>query len=321
MHRLTLEKRQVWIYLLAIAGGLLVGSSAPEAGPYLEQLVWPVLAMLLYATFCQVPLLHVRSAFSDRRFVLAVLLGNFVLVPCWVWVVLGWLPGDDPALRLGIALVLLMPCTDWFITFTQLGRGDTARAMAITPLNLLAQLILLPFYLWLMLPPADFGGAWQADSALFAALVLIGIPLAAAMLTERWTEATAKGARWRDYLGWGPVPLLATVLFLIATSQVGAVRGAGALLPTLLPVFIGFLLSMALFARGLAWSLRLPTEAGRTLAFSLTTRNSFLVLPLALTLPGGWEVAVVVIVFQSLIELIGMVIFLRWVPGMLFPRR
>ena len=43
-------------------------------------------------------------------------------------------------------LVLLVPCTDWFITFTRLGGGDTLRAITVTPLNLLVQLLLLPVY-------------------------------------------------------------------------------------------------------------------------------------------------------------------------------
>jgi ACR3 family arsenite transporter len=136
MDRLTLERRQVWIYLAAIAGGLVLGSTRPGTGPHLETLLWPVLAVLLYTTFVQVPLLHVRDAFRDRRFVLASMTGNFVLIPLAVWLMLQWLP-DDPALRLGVLLVLLVPCTDWFITFAQLGRGNTARAIAVTPLNLL----------------------------------------------------------------------------------------------------------------------------------------------------------------------------------------
>lgn len=34
----------------------------------------------------------------------------------------------------------------------------------------------------------------------------------------------------------------------------------------------------------------------------------------ALTLPAGWEVAAVVIVVQSLVELFGMLLCLRWLP-------
>lgn len=48
-------------------------------------------------------------------------------------------------------LVLLVPCTDWFITFSQLGSGNVPRAIAVTPIDLLLQLLLLLVYLWLML--------------------------------------------------------------------------------------------------------------------------------------------------------------------------
>jgi ACR3 family arsenite efflux pump ArsB len=53
-------------------------------------------------------------------------------------------------------------------------------------------------------------------------------------------------------------------------------------------------------------------------AFSLGTRNSFVVLPLALSLPADWHVAAVVIVVQSLVELFGMTIYLWWIPRRLF---
>ncbi len=62
---------------------------------------------------------------------------------------------------------------------------------------------------------------------------------------------------------------------------------------------------------------RLPAESGRTLAFSFATRNSFVVLPLVLALPAGWELAALVVVPQSLVELLAMSLFVRWVPGWL----
>jgi len=69
----------------------------------------------------------------------------------------------------------------------------------------------------------------------------------------------------------------------------------------------------------LAGLFRLPTESARTLAFSLGTRNSFVVLPVALALPPSWESAVVVVVFQSLVELFGMTAYLWTIPRVLFP--
>lgn len=315
LDRLVLERRQVWIYLLAIIGGLLAGSVWPGIAPTFEALLWPVLVALLYATFVQVPLLHLRDAFRDHRFVAAMLTGNFILLPALACLLVQCLP-PDPVVRLGVLLVLLVPCTDWFITFSQLGGGNVPRAIAVTPINLLVQLLLLPFYLWLMLGSGPVAGLGLTE--VWPALLVVILPLIAAAVSERWIEARPERARVRDRLAWWPVPLLALVVFLIAGAQVSAVRDALGLFPVVVPLFVAFLLLAALIAKALASLMALPTDHGRTLAFSLGTRNSFVVLPFALSLPAGWEVAAVVIVVQSLVELFGMVFYLWWVPRHLF---
>ncbi|WP_216093222.1 MULTISPECIES: bile acid:sodium symporter [unclassified Aeromonas] len=315
MDRLVLERRQVWIYLSAILGGLLAGSAWPSIAPTFEALLWPALVLLLYATFVQVPLLHLRKAFRDHRFVAAMLIGNFIVLPALAWALIQCLPPDQ-AVRLGVLLVLLVPCTDWFITFSQLGGGNVPRAIAVTPINLLLQLLLLPLYLWLML-----GSGAVADIGLaevWPALLVVILPLIAAAVSERWIEARPERAHVRERLAWWPVPLLALVVFMIAGAQVNAVWDALGLLPVVVPLFVVFLLLAALIAKGLARWMALPNDHGRTLAFSLGTRNSFIVLPFALSLPAGWEVAAVVIVVQSLVELFGMVFYLWWVPRHLF---
>lgn len=150
------------------------------------------------------------------------------------------------------------------------------------------------------------------------ALLVVLAPLLAAVLSERWIEKRRERAIVRARLAWWPVPLLALVIFLIAGAQVNAVRGALELLPAIVPLFVAFLAAAALITKGLARLMALPADQGRTLAFSLGTRNSFVVLPFALSLPAGWEIAAVVIVVQSLVELFGMVFFLWWVPQRLF---
>ncbi len=190
MSRLTLERHQVWVYLIAIGFGLAVGTTWPGIGPAMETLLWPTLAALLFATFLQVLLLHVLDALRDRRFAMAVLLGNFIALPllaCTLVEVFDF----DPVVRLGVLLVLLVPCTDWFITFSQLGKGDVPRAIAITPLNLVLQLILLPLYLLVMADTQRLA-SWDWTTLAPAVLILL-VPMAAAVLAERWIEAHPKG--------------------------------------------------------------------------------------------------------------------------------
>lgn len=319
----ALERHQVWFYLAAIGLGLVVAAHWPGTQAPFEAALWPVLGLLLYVTFVQIPLLHLREAFADGRFMAANLLGNFVVIPLAVALVLPLFPAvaEDPALRLGVVLVLVVPCTDWFITFTALGRGGPARALALTPVNLVLQLLLLPVYLWLLVPAADLGRAFSLAALMSPALALIGLPLIAAAVTERWIEAAPARGVWRDRLALWPVPLLAVVVFLIAGAQAATVRSAGPALAAVTPLFAGFLPVSLGLAFALTRLFHLDEAAGRTLAFSFGTRNSFVVLPLALALPVGWEAAAVVIVYQSLVELLGMVLWLALVPRLSFASR
>lgn len=319
MKRQQLEQHQVWIYLGAILAGLAIGSGAQGLSDPFEAVLWPVLGLLLYTTFTQVPLTHLPQAFRDRRFMGAVLIGNFILIPLAVWGLLTFLP-DDPAIRLGVLLVLLVPCTDWYITFTHLGGGDTGRAIAATPVNLLVQLGLLPVYLSLFMGN-EFLELLAADRIALVFVTLIVLPLLAAWATERWAERSPNRQKLAGRMGWLPVPLLALVVFLIAASQVQTVFEALQVLGHVLGVFVAFLVVAALIGVAMARVFSLPPPSGRALIFSLGTRNSFVVLPLSLALAPQWQTATIVIVFQSLVELFGMVAYLWIVPRYLAPSR
>ncbi len=311
--RLTLERHQIWLYLAAIGVGLWCGAAAPSA-PF-ETLLWPALAALLYATFTQVPLVTLAPALSDRRFLAALLAANFAAVPALVALLLPAVP-QDRAIRLGVVLVLTVPCTDWFITFTHLSGGDAARAIAATPILLLAQIAALPAMLWLLLGDGA-GAALPAGRMVEAFAGLIALPLALAALTERAAQRSRPWAAAVRRLGAAPVPLLALVLLLIAAAQAGSLQSAASLLAAVLPAFVLYLLGALALGLATARIARLEPRAGRTVVFSLGTRNSFVVLPLALALPPGWEASALAIVVQSLVELFGMIAYLRVVPRLL----
>lgn len=313
MSRFMLERFQVWIYLAAILCGLLLGTVMGDAAAMFERPLWPVLGLLLFATFTQVPVIRLREAFRDRRFMGVALAGNFVAVPLVVWGLVWFLP-PDPAIRLGVLLVLLVPCTDWFITFSHLAGGDTGRAIAVTPVNLLLQIALLPVYLWLFMGHS-FIEILAAGPIATAFVTLILIPLAAAWALEWWSMRHPAGAAVIDRLGWAPVPLLAVVVFLIAASQVENVLGALPVLGGVAGVFIAYLAAALLLGLALSRLFSLPDRSARVLIFALGTRNSFVVLPLALALSSQWAVVAVVIVFQSVVELFGVIVYLKLLPA------
>ena len=148
---------------------------------------------------------------------------------------------------------------------------------------------------------------------------IIVAPLVLAGITEKWVDAAPA---WRSVLisglGWMPVPLLAAVIFMIAASQAQVLFHASGLLVYPVICFVIFLVAAPVLAKVLAKVASLPVHQGRTLAFSFGSRNSFVVLPLALALPEAFEIAVVVIVLQSLIELFGMAVYVWLIPNVLF---
>jgi len=108
-----MERRQVSLFLAALALGALVGWLAPAAAPALSLAITPVLGLLLFATFLGVPLVVVgRRVFDlrrvDLRFAGSVLTVNFVIVPVVVFGLSRFVAADR-ALLLGVLLVLLTP--------------------------------------------------------------------------------------------------------------------------------------------------------------------------------------------------------------------
>lgn len=301
----------MWVYLTAIGSGLLLGS-AWSGGAQLEPLLWPVLGLLLFVTFTQVPLLHVSAAFRNTGFMTAVLVGNFLVIPLLVAAMV-WLLPADPVLRLGVVMVLLMPCTDWYITFTHLSGGDTGSAIAVTPVNLLIQIALLPAYLWAFMGNS-FHEILAAGPIVTVFVTLILLPLLAAALLEYWAARSGPRVRVLECLGWAPVPLLALVVFLISASQAQTVYGSLPLLIGATPVFIVFLIATVALGLLISRISGLDVGQSRALILSYGTRNSFVMLPLALALPAQWQGATVVIVYQSLVELLGILALLWLLP-------
>ncbi|MEW5624452.1 bile acid:sodium symporter [Pseudomonas putida] len=313
MTREQLETRQIPIYFAAVLVAIVFGLLASDTARQLEALITPAIAVLMYAMFLQIPFLDLRQGLGNRRFITALLLANFVLVPLLVWAITRGLV-EHPAILVGALLVLLTPCIDYVVVFTHIGKGDSRLTLAATPLLLLAQLVLLPVYLALML-----GGSSQVAISitpfLEAFVLLIVLPMALAVLTSAGARRSRAIATWNDAWAWLPVPAMALVLMVVIASQIVVVlRDFDRLLPVV-PVYIGFMLLAPVLGFICARLLRLPASEARSVTFSAATRNSLVVLPLALALPEEMRgLAAAAVITQTLVELVSELIYIRAVP-------
>lgn len=314
------ERHQIALYIGAILVGAGAGMLLPGLAHPLELAINPTLGLLLYATFLGVPFTAIGAAFRDVRFLAAVLVLNFVLVPVVVFA-LSRFVATDQALLVGVLLVLLTPCVDYVIVFAGLAGGAKERLLAATPLLMLLQILLLPVYLLLMAGP-DVVSAFEVRPFVEAFLLLIVLPLALAVITQllaqRWRAARAieQGALA------AMVPLMMLTLAVVVGSQVYAVAGALGQLISVVPIYVAFVLLAGPLGVIVGSVARLDIPGRRAVVFSGVTRNSLVVLPLALALPSSFAVAPLVVVTQTLVELVAMVVMVALVPRLVgSPRR
>ncbi|MEF8786445.1 MAG: bile acid:sodium symporter [Haloarculaceae archaeon] len=312
-----LQRRQVTVYAVSVllAVGFAVGT--PWTAPFFEAIINPVLAVLLYVTFLEIPFVRLRRAFTNGRFMAGALGMNFLVVPVVVYGLTRALPPKSVIL-VGVFMVLLTPCIDYVIAFTELAGGNAEQITAATPALMLLQLLLLPVYLWLFMG-GQIADAVEPGPFLEAFLFLIAIPLTLAWLTELWAERSSTGDRWQETMGLLPVPMMGATLLVVIASQLPRVQDSIGQLAVVVPVYVAFLVVMPLLGRTAAGLLGMDTGASRALVFTSVTRNSLVVLPLALALPAGYELVPAVVVTQTLVELTGMVVLTRVVPKWLVP--
>lgn len=309
--RSSLEERQISIYFAAVA--VAAGAALVVPGmTALEGAINPVLALMLYVTFLQVPLAEVGRSFASDRFLTALVLANFVAVPLLVAAMLPLMP-TDALLRFGILLVLLAPCIDYVVTFAHLGRADAPLLLAATPILLIAQLLLLPVYLKVLLGE-DAAALVRPEPFVHAFVWLMGVPLVLAGVTQLCASRTTVGRQAASALSLLPVPATALVLFVVVAAVLPQLGSATSSALAALPFYVAFACLAPIVGWLLGAALGLQPPASRAVAFSAGTRNSLVVLPLALAAPAALPVLPAIIVTQTLVELLAELVYVRWIP-------
>lgn len=215
-----LEKYQTVLVILAVLGGLAAGqvTGVPALA---ESLILVFLMVMLFGAFARIPLSSLRNAFRNRRVVGTSLAVNFVWNPILAVGLGAVFLRDQPALWVGLIMLMVTPCTDWYLVFTDIAGGDVPLATSLLPYNLVLQLLLLPVYLYV------FAGALVslplgllAESVL---LVLV-VPLVAATVVRRGLIGR-NGEAWFDRTVASRLPRVQIVFLCLAIGAMFASQG------------------------------------------------------------------------------------------------
>ncbi|MBK6856812.1 MAG: arsenic resistance protein [Microthrixaceae bacterium] len=294
---------QVPVVLGAVAIGLIIGLTT-DVGDQAERLVVPALVALLALTFAGV---H-ADAFTDAirphpRTAWVSLIINFMWVPLLAGA-LGWVfLSNDPDLRIGLVMLLVTPCTDWYLVFIATARDNGALGAALLPVNLILQLALLPiFVVALTGTAADV----PIGDLLVSVAVVLGVPLAVAVGAR--FAATKAGASERldsllDRSGTVGLALLAVAVTAIFAAHAQLVADEPAALLRLLVPLLAFFVAAYLVANIVATRLDLAHPERVTLAMTTMARNSPVALAIATTAFPDQPLIAVALVFGPLLEL------------------
>ena len=364
-----LEKHQIEFYFLAILGGTAIGYlfRVSSCANIVLNFILPV---LLFVTFLQVPVSSVIDNLANKRFLAALLVGNFVFIPILVALLLligaGFFyqlsdlfrfPDElnltTPYLAFAFygMILLCAPCVDYVVSFCRLAKGDSSALTAALPVLLIIELAFI-----MLLGTGQFYDEQNMQAtrpelvefikSIFQVLIF---PLALAWILQSVSPYNKVVAYSTCFMKNSVVVITAFTLMIIAAyafselfsifndigyafTKISADKATGIYEnttdygsgeKTLSHAFIygiAFYCLYAVFAPFVGFFtaklFKLCRKQEIALSFSVSTRNSLVLLPFLLTISPADEQALVaaVVLTQTCVELVAEIIYVRFIP-------
>ncbi|MDG0843087.1 arsenic resistance protein [Staphylococcus equorum] len=312
-----IEHYQIYIYFAALILGMLAGINLQTFPVFLESVISIFIGILMFSMFSQIPFFNIRQHLFNTKYIIALVLSNFIIIPIFVYALIQLFDVSSAPILIGLYLVLLTPCIDYVIVFTALGKGNAQYMLISTPILFVLQIILLPLYFTIflnnkILSIIDVGPFINAFST------FIIVPLMLALLLQLLSKKSSSMTRILNLTTWLPELFMSLVLFSVVGSQINKITNDLNIVLSVVPIYICFMIIAPIIGLICGKLFRLDIPNLRTLAFSSSTRNALVVLPLALSLPDHWvTITTTVIITQTLTELVGELVYIKVIPKLI----
>ncbi len=301
-HKMNfIEKFQTFIILIAVGIGLLLGQFSVFEN-HAERFILPFLLFMLFGLFLTIPLKGLKNAFRNIKFLSTDVILNFVWTPLLAWGLGAVFLWEHPALWLGFILLLVTPCTDWYLIFTSIARGNISLSTSVLPVNLILQVVLLPIYLLI------FAGTMETVemAAILESVVLVLlIPFILACLTRYFFRT--QNERLEKII----IPFFAsTQILFLCLAIVAMFASQGSYLLKNIEVIWIMLIPLAIFyiinfiaAQATGKVFRYSYEDTVSLSMTIIARNSPVALAIVLTAFPDQPLIALALIIGPLIEL------------------
>ncbi|MEM1105151.1 MAG: arsenic resistance protein [Pseudomonadota bacterium] len=287
----------------AIACGALFGMAFPERGAALAGGTDALLVVCVFLLLFEVRFQTLLASLRRVSFIAAALSANFVIIPALGFVIASVFLSGHPLFFIGLLIYFSAPCTDWFLGFTRLAKGNTALGAALLPINLIVQLLLYPVYLHL------FGIDQIAAAPTDLAMTLVQwflAPLVAAIalrtLAERILSAQHMARLLMAVSALVPV-LLALLVGQICAANVSVLADHASVLPLILCAIFVFFSATFLLSEVLSNLMGLDHGDRALLTMTTAARNAPLMLALTVAVLPGQPMIYAGLIIGMVVEL------------------
>lgn len=291
------EKLEPLIIFSAIILGLIF-SKIQMMAQNSDYLINIFLCLMLFGLFLEVPLKDIKNSFKNYKFTQTSLIINFIWTPLFGYFLGSLFLKGNIDILIGFFMLILTPCTDWYLIFTKLAKGDLTLSLSILPLNLILQILLLPVYLIIF----TSGSMLNYTQLLYSLLIVIVIPFLLAQIIKYILNNNLNKKLSKIFSNL-EIWLLSLAVFCIFTSQGELLfNNLNSLIIIFIPLILFFTINLIL---DLIISKKINFTYKEYASLTMTTlaRNSPLALAIAINSFPNNKLISIALIIGPLIEL------------------
>lgn len=288
---------------IMVAIGLLIGQ-VTIIGEYSEYIIMPALIIMLSLLFIQIPINEIGKSFRNTKFTISAIMINFVWTPIIVFIIGKLFLSNNVELLIGFVMLMVTPCTDWYLIFTERAKGNVALGASLLPLNFILQLVLLPVYVFIIV---GSGVSMEIGSIVFDIALTLLIPIISTIVFKKLLVSKFGKENFEEKIlsklnNFQGYFLNIAIIAMFASQGEILLANPQVLFKLLIPVLLFFIINF-IFVQSVSRRLNLNYPDSAALTLTTLARNSPVAIAIAFVTFPDRELISLALIIGPLIEL------------------